>query len=97
MTIPSWHVVHSFTLTYLEPADDVLQDFIQGVADVQASIGVGRSVMEDESVFSRLSSSLPGVEVVGALFQVGRPPFRDRAGRECRSRELEGGRPLRCS
>jgi hypothetical protein len=64
------------TLLDLDAQDHVLQNLVQGVARVQAAIGVGWSIVQKEFVVSRAVGRLPLVEVVGASLDVLLPALR---------------------
>ncbi len=48
VAIPAWDIVGVEAHHLLGAHDDVLEDLIQGVADVEVAVGVGRAVVEDE-------------------------------------------------
>lgn len=50
MTVPSWPIDDSFALLNLRPEDHILQDFVDGMADMQRPVRIGRSIMENEGV-----------------------------------------------
>jgi hypothetical protein len=73
-----WCGVGGRTLLDLDAQDDVLEDLVQGVAGVQAAIGVGRSIVQDELVVGGAVGRLPLVEVIGASLDVLLPVLRQR-------------------
>jgi hypothetical protein len=50
VTIPTGHVANFFAAQDLVAVDKVFEDFVEGVADVKLSVGVGWPVVEDEQV-----------------------------------------------
>ena len=50
MTIPTRHVADFFAAQHLVAVDKVFEDLVEGVTDVELSVGVGRAVVEDEQV-----------------------------------------------
>ena len=67
MAIPAWSIDNPSSLLDLDSQGHVLEDLVQGVADVEAAIGVWRAIMKDECVLFRPITGLPVVEVIGAL------------------------------
>lgn len=53
------------TLLHFYPQNHILEDLIQGMADMQGAIGVRRTIMNDESVIGRTILLLPFIEMVG--------------------------------
>jgi len=53
--------------------------------------------MEDKGVGSWTMHSLPGIEVIGALLDVGRSLAEQRSRRESGTWEVESGRPVCCA
>lgn len=70
MTVPSRNVRDSTTLLDFGADNDVLEDLVQGVARMQAAIGVGGSIVKKEALAFWSMLGLPLVKVVGALFDV---------------------------
>mmetsp|Transcript_30728 Transcript_30728/g.58301 ORF Transcript_30728/g.58301 Transcript_30728/m.58301 type:complete len:243 (+) Transcript_30728:2425-3153(+) len=67
VTVPSGNVMDLLPAQHLMPVDEILQQFVEGVSDVQVSIGVGRTIMQDE-LFSVVRGGIGGefgVEVGG--------------------------------
>ena len=56
MAIPPWYIRHLVARHRLRFDDDVFQNFVQGVADMNAAIGVWRPIVQDiqRSAFPRL-------------------------------------------
>jgi len=54
----------------LDAQDHVLEDLVEGVAGVQAAVGVGRPIVQDELVVGGAVGRLPLVEVIGASLDV---------------------------
>ena len=48
MAVPTGDVVGILTHHLLRPVDYVFQNFVEGVADMQITVRVGRSVVQDE-------------------------------------------------
>jgi hypothetical protein len=74
MTVPSWTVVNAVSTTQFRAYDDVLQDLIQGVTGVDSTIGVRRTIVQDEffirlRIISRFT--LPLIQFIGAFGAVG--------------------------
>lgn len=70
MAVPAWTVGDSLALLHLVSDDDVFQDLIDGMSDVQRSVRIGRSIVEDELIIFGPIRSLPGVQVIGALLEM---------------------------
>lgn len=53
--------------TFLDhgPQDYILEDLIEGMANVEAAIGIRRAIMENECILPRQSGPLPVVMVIG--------------------------------
>lgn len=67
MAVPSWTVDDAVAALNLVAHDDVLEDFVYGVADVQRPIGVWWAIVEDKRAIGWSVRRLPGIQVVGAL------------------------------
>lgn len=52
VAVPAWDIVGVFSEGLLGTVDDIFEDFIEGGADVEVSVGVWGSVVEDEFFFS---------------------------------------------
>ena len=52
VAIPAGHIIGVAALHLFGPVDDILQDLVERMSDMQVSVGVGRSVMQDERVAS---------------------------------------------
>ena len=63
---PGWVL----TLLDLYPAYDILQDLVQGVADVQLPIRIRRAIVQHEGLLGSSFPRLPGVQVVAGSFYV---------------------------
>ena len=50
MTVPSRHKPHLSPLEDLVLVDEVFEDLVEGMTDVQITVGVGGTVVEDELV-----------------------------------------------
>ena len=50
MAIPSGDVAHALAFERLVPVDEILEDLVQGVADVEVAVGVGRAVVQGEEL-----------------------------------------------
>ncbi len=48
VAVPARHIDRVLAELLLHAVDHVLQDLVEGVADVEVAVGVGRPVMEDE-------------------------------------------------
>ena len=48
MTIPARHIVGILAQHLLAAVDDILEDFVQGMTDMDVTVGIGRAVMKDE-------------------------------------------------
>lgn len=70
MAIPPRDIFDTPPLLDLDPDDDVLQDLIQGMADMKRAVRVRRTIVKDELVMGRSIGSLPSVECLGASLQV---------------------------
>jgi hypothetical protein len=66
------------TLLDLDAQDDVLEDLVQGVARVQAAIGVRGSIVQDKLVVGGAVGRLPLVKVISASLDVLLPVLRQR-------------------
>lgn len=53
MAVPSWPIDNSSALLNLRPENHILQDFVDGMADMQRPVRIGRSIMENEGVVRR--------------------------------------------
>jgi hypothetical protein len=82
-------VVSSFlrTLLDLDAQDHVLEDLVQRMAGVQAAIGVGRAVVQQELVVGGAVGRLPLVEVIGASLDVLVAVLRQRTRSAARERK----------
>lgn len=58
------------TILDVESANDILQDFIQRMPNVQASIRIWGAIMDDKRFPPRALAALPFVEVIGTSLQV---------------------------
>ena len=47
VTVPAGDVVHLLALEDLMTVDEILQELVQGMADVQVAVGVRRAIMQD--------------------------------------------------
>jgi hypothetical protein len=54
----------------LDAKNNVLENLIQGVAGMQAAIGVRRPIVQDELVIGRPVNGLPFVEFIGASLDI---------------------------
>ena len=70
MTVPPRYIADALAPRELNAEDDVLQDLIQGMADMEAAVGVRRSVMKGEGIVGRAMAPLPGIEIIGASWKV---------------------------
>jgi hypothetical protein len=70
MTVPAWNIVYSFSLAELEATEDIFQDFVQSMSGMKTAVGIWWAIMEDKWRRRRTMVTLPGVEVIGALFDV---------------------------
>ena len=66
MTVPTRNILYTLALGELKATDDILENLVEGVTDVKATIGVRWTVMEDEAIAGRASAKLPSVEVIRA-------------------------------
>ena len=48
MTVPAWHVGREVPFHPLAFNDDILQDLVEGMADMDVAVGVGRAVVQHE-------------------------------------------------
>lgn len=62
MTIPARYILDSVALLHLDPENDVLENLVQGMADVKGAIGVGRAIVKEEWLICRTVGGLPLVE-----------------------------------
>jgi hypothetical protein len=69
MAIPAWRVLHALPLGDLESTDNILEDFIQGMANMEAAIGVWGTIMKNEWLRA-CSFGLPGIEVIGTFCEI---------------------------
>ena len=58
------------TLLNLGPYNHVLQDLVQGMANMKTAIGIGWTIMEDEGLIGSTVLPLPLVELVGTSLYV---------------------------
>lgn len=70
MAVPAWHIGYAVALLELDSEDDVFQDLVEGVANVEGAVGVGRPVVEEEGVGVRPVRQLPVVEGGCAALEV---------------------------
>ncbi|MNE62898.1 hypothetical protein D3C80_1582110 [compost metagenome] len=92
MAVPARNVGSIEARQGLGADDDVLEDLVDRVTDVNAAVGVGRAIVQDElrAPFADLPQLAVQVDAVPALQQ-----FRFALGqtglhRECRLRQVEG-------
>jgi hypothetical protein len=72
MAVPAWAVRDTLATLNLVADNNVLEDFVDCMADVQGAICVRRSVMQGEGRVFRPMRGLPGVQVIGTLSEVDR-------------------------
>lgn len=48
MAVPTWNVFDSVSVLDLDTDYDILQNLVEGMANVQRAIGIGGAIMEDE-------------------------------------------------
>jgi hypothetical protein len=48
MAVPSGNVGDAMAFFDRHPVDDILKDLVEGMSHMEVSVGIGRSVMEDE-------------------------------------------------
>lgn len=64
---------------------------------METSIGIRRSIVEDEGILRRSMNSLPSIEIICTSLQVCRSPVKLSARGKCGSRESQRRRPFYCS
>ena len=86
MAIPAGHVVGVLAAHLLRAIDDVLKNLVEGVADMQMPVGVGRPVVKDEFLATLRfgAQSLEQAEAPPAFEQLGLERGQARAHRKVR-------------
>ena len=64
VAVPAGHVVRVLARHLLRADHDVLQDLVEGVADVDVAVGVGRAVVQDEFRPSLARLAQRGIEIL---------------------------------
>ena len=93
VAVPARHVMRVLAQHLLRAVDDVLQDLVEGVADMDRAIGIGRSVMEHEFRPALGSGAQLGVE---PHFRPARQDLRLALGQIGAHREIGARQEDRC-
>lgn len=70
MAVPAWSIYNSSPLLNLCSKDHVLEDFVDGMPDMEGAVGVGWPIVENEGIFGRSVCRLPRVQVVGTPLKI---------------------------
>lgn len=67
MAVPTWSINDPMSLLYLYSQNHVLQHLVQGMAHMEATIGIRRAIVKDKGIVFGSIASLPVVKILGAL------------------------------